>query len=656
MASWHRCAIIANSDWDETFAYADVDYVEAVAQDLGNNAREGVVIIHAETGDILLDETGVVGAGGQQYVGLQDYEVEALKGLPLIFVHNHPNDTGASDEDLRSAYDAGAKLLIVITPSGREQVYIRGRGRMVLVRDEQANYEVGSPTLDETIELTMKSAKQAAAYLDDPAEYVFLQKEQFVELRVNGDLRLYENEEAVLRGDVSAVRTQSAESWGYMVQDQSSSHPYAVEIVSPGGMRYWIDIRGPGAELEFRRVGVASSVYASNPAQVSGQDYDNTSLDFLNALTDALNPQPIGMIKVSGTLRIYTDEEFYRNVDTPLWILSDVDPLVPFSVYEYSELNAHVASIEIDGRKYWIDTSDPDAEFTYIGEIPRYDELEEFVNTGLAELQRRTVENPEIIREYMALLEYIWGYNVEFWDPEFYIGEGKNEEKRSAIEQVFNIARSHYHVTNAFGIEVIRENATSTNYHLGADTKPKTKYHGLVPLEAGSTEAFIGSKMTIGGITHETFHVIDRRFGGRLSVHYRYNRETKTYEGEGGLEWYLRTRVGRLKNDHVLGFNFGMVLGPKTDYVHLNDDSRASDDKWNQEIFPDVAAAVVFGLHEEDFFSKADVYNPDNRIGFANYNSYVKDLICGFHQYFEQVARGVKHPDDFKYSPDECIQ
>ena len=171
------------------------------------------------------------------------------------------------------------------------------------------------------------------------------------------------------------------------------------------------------------------------------------------------------------------------------------------------------------------------------------------------------------------------------------------------------------------GLRLIRENATSTNYHLGADTKPKTMYHGLLPLEAGSTEAFIGSKMTIGGITHETFHVIDRRFGGRLSVHYRYNRETKTYEGEGGLEWYLRTRVGRLKNDHVLGFNFGMVLGPKTDYVHLNEDSRASDDKWNQEIFPDVAAAVVFGLHEEDFFSKADVYNPDNRIGFANYNS-----------------------------------
>ena len=220
----------------------------------------------------------------------------------------------------------------------------------------------------------------------------------------------------------------------------------------------------------------------------------------------------------------------------------------------------------------------------------------------------------------MAILEDIFGYDVRFHDDEFYVGEGKNEEKKSAISQIFNIASSHYHVTNAFGIEVIRENATSTNYHLGADSITKTKYHGLVPLAAGSTEAFIGSKMTIGGITHETFHEIDRRFEGRLSV--LVNREPKW-----GLEWYLQNRVGDLGSDGVLGFNFGMMLEPDKDYLYLNEDSRASDDRWNQEIFPDVAAAVVFGLHEEDFFSKADVYNPDNRIGFARYGPYVKNYM-----------------------------
>ena len=103
--------------------------------------------------------------------------MEALKGLPLIFVHNHTEEVGASDEDLESAFDAGAELLIVITPSGREQVFVRGRGRMVLVRDEQASYEVGPRNPEETEELLDRSEAQALKYLVDAPEYMFLQEE-----------------------------------------------------------------------------------------------------------------------------------------------------------------------------------------------------------------------------------------------------------------------------------------------------------------------------------------------------------------------------------------------------------------------------------------------------------------------------------------------
>ena len=90
-------------------------------------------------------------------------------------MHNHPNDTGASHEDLKSAFDAGAKLLIVITRDGREQVFIRGRDRMVEVRDGKTSYEIGPGTLDETLWLQAQSQAQARKYLDDPPEYVFLQ-------------------------------------------------------------------------------------------------------------------------------------------------------------------------------------------------------------------------------------------------------------------------------------------------------------------------------------------------------------------------------------------------------------------------------------------------------------------------------------------------
>ena len=429
-----------------------------------------------------------------------------------------------------------------------------------------------------------------------------------------------------------------------------------------------------------------------------------------SAPAEADNRQPfiptIG-VKVSGILRVYSDEAFDPNVDAPVYVHSNDYTSAPLSVFRYSELNTLRVLVQIGDLQYWIDTTDEDAQFTFValvehgdaseqeaegvvadgnqsgdeilpiipdenahggslnieGEVARWDLLEEFVNTDLAELQRRAVENPEIIRESMALLEHIFGYNVDFWNPDFYIEEGKNEQKRLAIAQVFNIASSHYHVTNTFGIEAMRKNATATNYYLGADTKipgDQPQFRGYVPLPQSSSggleNAYIGSEMTIGGITHETFHEIDRRFGGKLSVHYHYDAEAKTFMGEGGLEWFLNKKVINRYGGKPLGFNFGMILREESAYVHLNENSRASDEEVNQEIFPDVAAAIVLGLHEEPFFSRAYEDDEENRIGFAKYNSFVKDLICGFHQYFEQVARGVRHPDDFNYSPDECIQ
>ena len=178
--------IIRNSDWDEWLERADSGSVETVAQDQANDWIEGLVIIDAGSRKVVLNKTGVLGPGGQQYVGLQDYEVEALRGLELIFVHNHTNDTGASDDDLNSAFDAGAEMLMVVTSKGYEYVYIRGRNGMVKVRDEKASYEVGPEIPEETEELRIRSEKQARAYQDDSPEYVFRQEEPgFIDRLVN---------------------------------------------------------------------------------------------------------------------------------------------------------------------------------------------------------------------------------------------------------------------------------------------------------------------------------------------------------------------------------------------------------------------------------------------------------------------------------------
>ena len=168
---------VRNSDWDDFLAQADTEIVETVAQDLADNTIEELTVIDAKSGRVLFNRTGVLGASGSQYVGLQDYEVDAFAGLDLIFVHNHPNGTDASDEDLRSAFDAGAEMLMVVTPKGYEYVYIRSINGMVRVRAEEASYKVGPGTAAEHVLLEARSWEQARRNHFDPPEFVFLQSD-----------------------------------------------------------------------------------------------------------------------------------------------------------------------------------------------------------------------------------------------------------------------------------------------------------------------------------------------------------------------------------------------------------------------------------------------------------------------------------------------
>ena len=72
--------IVEESDMDEWLGHADSPLVEGVAQDLGDNAIEGLIVIDAKTGDTLFDRTGVVRDDGSQYVGMQDTEAERSCG------------------------------------------------------------------------------------------------------------------------------------------------------------------------------------------------------------------------------------------------------------------------------------------------------------------------------------------------------------------------------------------------------------------------------------------------------------------------------------------------------------------------------------------------------------------------------------------------
>jgi len=149
--------------------------IEETLADQADDTIESLQVIDAATGRVLLNRMGVLGAGGQQYVGLQAEDIRLFQGHELIFVHNHPNGREASEADLRTAFVAGAEMLLVLTPRGYEYVYIRGEGRMVLVREGEGNYEAAPSTAEEYVELEGRSWRQAQADRRNPPEYFMFQ-------------------------------------------------------------------------------------------------------------------------------------------------------------------------------------------------------------------------------------------------------------------------------------------------------------------------------------------------------------------------------------------------------------------------------------------------------------------------------------------------
>ena len=168
----------AQSERNTWIERADSSLVVFVKQHLAMDRREQLVILDANnTGDVLFHQIGVVGEDGREAVGLQDTEAEALWEFEKIFIHNHPLGTGASEEDKKSAFEAGAKLLIIVTPRGYEEVYVRGAHGMELVRKGPASYELAPTSFLETMYLNAWSRRQARVEAVDPAEYVFPEDE-----------------------------------------------------------------------------------------------------------------------------------------------------------------------------------------------------------------------------------------------------------------------------------------------------------------------------------------------------------------------------------------------------------------------------------------------------------------------------------------------
>ena len=149
--------------------------IEETLADQANDTIESLQVIDANTGQVLLNRIGVLGAAGQQYLGLQAEDIRPFQNHDLIFVHNHPNGTAASEADLQTAFAAGAEMLLVVTPRGYEYVYIRGERGMVPAHEGEASYEVDPATAAEHVELEGRSWRQAQMDKRNPPELFLFQ-------------------------------------------------------------------------------------------------------------------------------------------------------------------------------------------------------------------------------------------------------------------------------------------------------------------------------------------------------------------------------------------------------------------------------------------------------------------------------------------------
>ena len=126
---------------------------------------------------------------------------------------------------------------------------------------------------------------------------------------------------------------------------------------------------------------------------------------------DAEHEQPyiptIG-VKVSGTLRVYSDEAFDPTVDTPIYTHSNAYTSAPLSVIRYSKLNAFRVLIQIGELRYWIDTTDEDAQFTFVALGEHGDTSEQEAEGAVA-----TETESEYYRQSIARGEDTGKENVE---------------------------------------------------------------------------------------------------------------------------------------------------------------------------------------------------------------------------------------------------
>ena len=143
--------------------------------DLADDRWESIVAIDTKTGEKVFWRYG-----SRNYTFLQEEQRKMVEGREIALIHNHPNDTAASQADLEGAFWLGAKSLTVVTPSGYRYVYIRGTHEMELAAVINDPNYVANPSWREDVESSTAFWTQTLAEKGNQPEWVMEQEEQVV--------------------------------------------------------------------------------------------------------------------------------------------------------------------------------------------------------------------------------------------------------------------------------------------------------------------------------------------------------------------------------------------------------------------------------------------------------------------------------------------
>ena len=157
--------------------------------DLADDRWESVVAIDIKTGEKVFWRYG-----SRSYTFLQEEQRKMVEGREIALIHNHPNDTAASQADLDGAFWLGAKSLTIVTPSGYRYVYLRGTHGMELAAVINDPNYVANPSWREDVESSTAFWTQTLAEKGNQPEWVMEQDQPSAIIEVSGSFRAYGNQ------------------------------------------------------------------------------------------------------------------------------------------------------------------------------------------------------------------------------------------------------------------------------------------------------------------------------------------------------------------------------------------------------------------------------------------------------------------------------